>query len=123
MYSCSLRACDGRQRLRPRLSHELRGVREILAGADEGDDGRTKGRNETFVAGDLNVELGGVLCMDEVDEMKEIYGLQCWYGTEAGPRGFKKAMWMEIMKEFSCKVLSSWLSRDDWREKTFTHKA
>ena len=61
--------------------------------------------------------------MDEGDEMNEIYRLQCWYGIDADLGGLKKAMWMEIMKEFNCKPLSTWLSCDDWRETTFTHKA
>ena len=43
MYSCSHRACDGCQPLRPD-SAKLRGIREAHADVDEGDDGRAEGR-------------------------------------------------------------------------------
>ena len=39
----------------------------------------------------------------------------CWKGWENVQGGFKKLMWYGIMKEFNCKVTSTWSS--DGREK------
>ena len=47
-------------------------------------EGQKEGARLFFVAGDLNIELG-FLCMDQDDEMKDMYGPQCWYGLEADP--------------------------------------
>ena len=41
--------------------------------------------------------------MEDSDELKETYRLQCWYGIEADPRGVKQVMWLEILPEFSYK--------------------
>ena len=52
--------------------------------------GRKEGAKRFFVAGDLNIELE-FFCMDEDDEMKEIYAPKCGYGIDADLGGFKKA--------------------------------
>ena len=71
--------------------------------------GCKEGAKRFFVAGDLNIDF----CMDEDDEMKETYVSKCWYGIDADLRKFKKAKYMELMKEFNCKASSTWLSFDD----------
>ena len=54
------------------------------------------------------------------DDLKRIYGPQCWYGIAADPGGLQKAMWLDIMTEFNCKTLSTLLSRT---EKAYTRRA
>ena len=45
--------------------------------------------------------------MEEDDDLREIYDLQCWCEMEADPGELKKVMWLEILVEFSCKALST----------------
>ena len=54
---------------------------------------------------------------DEGDPWTTMYSID----TESG--GFDKSMWPEIMKEINWKAPSTCLGCDDWRERTFTHKA
>ena len=72
-------------------------------------EGRREGAKSFYIAGDLNVELG-LLCTDDddADEINEMYGPLCWqyYDNDAG--GHKKMSWYEIMKEFNCRVSSTW---------------
>ena len=49
-------------------------------------DGRKEGAKRFFVAG------------DEDDEMKEIYGPQCWYGIDADPGGSRKRCGWKIRR-------------------------
>ena len=53
-------------------------------------EGRKEGAKRFAVAVDLNIDLGFLCRGQEDDEMKDIYGPQCWYGVEADPRGFKQ---------------------------------
>ena len=76
-----------------------------------------------YIAGDFNVELG-FLCTDDddVEELDEMYGPLCWQGCDTDQGGFKKLMRYEIMKEFNCKVTSTWSSWDNEREMAFTDR-
>ena len=51
-----------------------------------------------------------------------MYGPQRWQGYGTDPGGFKKMMWYNIMKEYHCKAMSTWLSCDERKEMSFTHK-
>ena len=82
-------------------------------------EGRKEGARRFHVAGELNVELG-LPCVEDSDDLKRIYGPQCWYGIAADPGGLQKAMWLDIMTEFNCKTLSTLLSRT---EKASTRRA
>ena len=50
------------------------------------------------------------MCTEENDdeELTNMYGPSCWQGLDKDPGGFKKIMWYGIMKEFNCKVSSTW---------------
>ena len=86
-------------------------------------EGRRAGAESCHIAGDLNIELE-LLCIgdDEDQELREMYGPQCWSGGEADPRVLKKLMWSNIMKELNCKAASIWSSYGDRRERAFTHR-
>ena len=84
----------------------------------EGRKGRAR---RLIIAGGLVVGLR-FYCMDEDEEMKEIYGPKRWNGIDADARGLKKTMWLEVMNEFNCKALSTWSSGDHRKEEAFTHK-
>ena len=45
---------------------------------------------------------------NEEEELVKVYGPSCWQGYDKDPGGFKKIMWYGIMREFDCKVSSSW---------------
>ena len=81
-------------------------------------EGRRAGAKDFYIIGDLNVELG-LLCTDEDDEM---YGLLCWQGGENDHGGFKKLIWYGIMKEFNCKVTSTWSNCGREKGLAFTHQ-
>ena len=51
-----------------------------------------------------------------------MYGPHCWqvYGTDTG--GLKNMLWYNIMKEYHCKAISTWLSCDDRKDMALTHK-
>ena len=79
---------------------------------------RKEGAKRIFEAGGLNGELG-FLCINEDDEVKELHGPHCWYGVEADPG---EAASSDIVTEFECKAMSTWLSCDCRRDEAFTHK-
>ena len=85
-------------------------------------EGRRGGAKKFFIAGDLNVELG-MMCTDESDNEKlnEMYGPLCWHEFKHDPGHYKLIMWYSIMKEFNCKVSSTW-SRAKVKEEAFTHR-
>ena len=64
------------------------------------------------------------MCTDENDEeeLTKMYGPLCWQGYDKDPGGFKKIMRYVIMKEFDCKVSSTWSVRGKVRAEAFTHK-
>ena len=68
---------------------------------------RKEGPKRFFIAGDLNIE-SGFLRTNENEEKKETYG-----GRGAAMEltqtleGVMKA-WLEVVKEFSCKAVSTW---------------
>ena len=66
----------------------------------------------------------GLLCADDddVEELNEMHGPLCWQGCDTNQGGFKKLMWYQIMKEFNCKVTSTWSSCDREKEMAFTHR-
>ena len=54
-------------------------------------DGRRAGAKNFYIAGDLNMELALLCAGDEEDqELREMYGSQCWLGGEGDPWGFKE---------------------------------
>ena len=57
-------------------------------------EGRQAGARRFYIAGDLNIELG-LLCTgdDDVGELSELYGPQCWQRCDVDLGGFKKFMW------------------------------
>ena len=57
-------------------------------------EGRREGAQDFYITGDLNVELG-LMCTDEedIEELKEMYGLPCWQGYDKDLGCFKKWMW------------------------------
>ena len=59
----------------------------------------------------------GLLCTDDddVEELNEVCVPSCWRGCDKNQGGFKKLMWYEMMKEFNCKVTSTWSSCDSER--------
>ena len=67
-------------------------------------EGRRAGAKEFSFTGDLNVELG-ILCTDE-DDIGE--GTLCCQQGENDHGGFRKLMRYGIVKEFNCKVTSTW---------------
>ena len=64
-------------------------------------EGRRAGAKFFFLKkkGDLNIELG-LLCTgdEDAEDLREMYGCQCWLSCERDPGGFKKMMWYDIMK-------------------------
>ena len=80
------------------------------------------GAGRFLIGHDLNIELGFV-CMDEDDEMKDIFGPQCCHRLDADPGGLKKTLWLDVMKGFNCKAVSTLSSCDDRTEKSLSHKA
>ena len=75
---------------------------------------KRRARTKTFhIAGTHNVELG-LLCTneDDVEELNEMYGPLCWQICDNDQRRFQKLMWYEIMKEFNCKLTSTWSNCD-----------
>ena len=75
-----------------------------------------------YAKSDYNVELV-LTCTDEKDEeeLTKMYGPLCWQRYDKDPDDFKKTMWYGIMKEFGCKVSSTW-SVCGKMEEPFTHK-
>ena len=63
------------------------------------------------------------MCTGEKDneELTNMYGPLCWQGYDKDPGGFKK-MWYGIMKEFDCKVSSTWSECGKGRAEAFTHR-
>ena len=55
-------------------------------------------------------------------ELNEIYGPFCWQVYDNDPGGYKKIMWYSIMKEFNCKVSSTWSNDDRAKDAVFTHR-
>ena len=51
-----------------------------------------------------------------------MYGPLCWQGCDNDQGGFKKLMWYVKMKEFNCKVTSSWSTYGRESEMAFTHR-
>ena len=47
---------------------------------------------------------------DDNQELNEMYGPLCWQGCGDDQGRFKMLRWYGIMKEFSCKVTSTWSS-------------
>ena len=82
-------------------------------------EGRRAGAKEFCITGDRNVELG-ILCTDEDDigELEEM----CWQGCENDHGDFKMLMWYGIMKEFNCKVTSTWSNCGREKEVAFPHQ-
>ena len=80
-------------------------------------------QNKFYITGDLNVELM-MLCTDEndIEELNEKYGPLCWQGYDHNPGGYRKIMWYSIMKEFNCKVSSTWSDDDRSKDAAFTHR-
>ena len=73
-------------------------------------DGRKEVKRWYFVAGDLCVGLR-LFCLEDGDDLQDIYGPQCLCGAKADHGGLKNAMWLEITEtDFNCKALSAWLS-------------
>ena len=95
MYSDSRRALMVINVYAPDPAEELRGVREVHADAHKGDAGRTEGGRQTVIRG-----WGS--CIDDSDDLKEIYGPQVLVRW-TDPGGLKKALWLEILTEFNCK--------------------
>ena len=91
----------------PDSAKDLTGIREVHAGVHEGDAGRTKWWSKTLlnVPGDSNIELG-FLCMDEDDEMKDIFGPQCWGGVDADPGVFKV---IEVVGDYEGVQVQGWI--------------
>ena len=90
---------DGRfSHLDWRFEEYDRFMQELMKVMTEGPKG---GAKRFFRALDLNTELG-FLCMNDDDEMKEIYEPQCCGMVSRQTREVsKKAMWMVIRKEVS----------------------
>ena len=47
----------------------------------------------------MNIEVG-LLSLEDDEEMQEMYGPQCWYGTDADLGRLKKTMWLKGTQEF-----------------------
>ena len=86
-------------------------------------DGRRGGAKKFYITGDLNVELVRI-CTDEndIEELNEMYGALCRQRYDHDPGGYKKFMWYSIMKEFTCKVSSTWSDDDCSEDAAFTHR-
>ena len=84
--------------------------------------GRRAGDKVFHIEGDFCMELG-YLCTDDDDDqqLREMYGLQCWLGGEAGPWGCTKMKWYHIIQDFQ-EAASSWSNCDDRREMALTHR-
>ena len=82
---------------------------------------RKEGAKSSSFSGDLNVELG-MMCTDREDaeDLAEIYRPLFWHGHQEDPGGHNK-LWYSTMKEFKCKVSSTW---NDGMQKgeAFTHR-
>ena len=52
----------------------------------------------------------------------EMYGPLCWQRYDHDPGRYKKIMWYSIMKEFNCKVSSTWSNDDRTKDAAFTHR-
>ena len=61
--------------------------------------------------------------MDDDEEVQEMYGPQCWYGSDADPGRFKKTMWLEFTKEFNCKAVATGPSCGRLEGESFQHTA
>ena len=61
--------------------------------------GRKGGARDFYIRGDFK---------NEEEELTNFYGPLCWQGYDKDPGGFKKKLWYGIMKEFDCKVSSTW---------------
>ena len=85
-------------------------------------EGRLCGARDFNNTGDLNVELG-LMCTDENDEeeLTKMCGPLCWQVYDKDLGGFKKIMWFGIMKEFDCKMSSTWSVCGKVRAEAFTH--
>ena len=83
-------------------------------------EARKAGAKKFYISGDLNVELG-MMCTDmkDAEEMFEIYGPLCLHGHKQDPGGHKHFMRYSFMKEFKCKVSSTW-SDGMQKEEAFT---
>ena len=70
-----------------------------------------------------NVELG-MICTDEndIEQLNEMYGPLCWQRYDHDLGGYKNVMWYSIMKEFNCKVFSTWSSDDRTKDAASTHR-
>ena len=114
MNSCFLWIGDGQCHLCSRLQESLDAYETFMLNVTKAlREGHRGGAKEFYFSGDLKVELG-LLCTDEDDigEFNEMCGPLCWQGCENDHGGFKKLMWYGIMKEFHCKVTSTWFKCD-----------
>ena len=84
-------------------------------------EGRRGGARDFYITSGSSVELG-LMCTDEkdIEELTKMYGALCWQGYVKDPGGFKKIMWYGIMKEFDCKVSSTWSVCEREKEEAFT---
>ena len=85
--------------------------------------GRRGGAKHFYITGDLNVELG-MICTDEndIEELNKMYGGLCWQRYDNDPGGYKKFMLNSIVKEFNCKVSSTWSDGDRTEDAALTHR-
>ena len=58
----------------------------------------------------------------DIEELTKMYAPLCWQGYDKGPGGVKKTMWYGIMKEFDCKVSSTWSVCGKGRAQASTHR-
>ena len=87
-------------------------------------EGRREGASRFYIADDFSIELGFMCTSEDKDEeLRDMYGPQCWHGIDGDPGGLKNTMWYDVMKEFNCEAVSAWLSCDERMERAFTHKA
>ena len=69
-------------------------------------EGRRTGAEDFNITRDLNIELG-LLCTGDADveELREMYGPQCWLSCEVDPGGFQKNQWTAETTEA---IMKSW---------------
>ena len=60
---------------------------------------------------------------NEEKELTKLYGPLCWQGHDKDPGGFKEIMWYGIMKEFDCKMSSTWSVCGKMRPEAFCAQA
>ena len=86
-------------------------------------DGRRGGAKKSYITGDLNVELGMICTYEnDIEELNEMYGALFRQRYDHDFGGCNKFMWYSIMKEFNCKVSSTWSDDDRTEDAAFTHR-